>query len=241
MTQPTQADFFSVVCNRTKPPPATVDADFIGIDDASTERYLCKGQRRQPHLPASEWICSHLARACGLPVPPFAAIELANDPGVYYFGSQWQGGSIDPAVAFPLVSNPDIFARTHAADLFLHNLDRHLGNWLYLDLDGDVVARVIDFSQAWLINGWPLPDLPLPAASKTMVCLPVWMGQHRANYVRPEAILDKVASLPVTWMLETLAGMPDAWLDAAERLKLRHWWISEARTTRVESAKANLP
>lgn len=236
-----QTSFLAVVCHRTKPAPATADADFIAVDDHSTERYLCKGQARAHHLPATEWICAHIAQACGLPVPPFAIVEMATQPGVLYFGSQWQGGGLDFTQAMNRVSNPEIFGRVFAADLFVHNVDRHMNNYLYLDLAGDVVARVIDFSRAWFHNGWPLPPLPLPSACNTMACAPWWMTRHSAHYVKPTAMLDSIASLPNEWMLDTLSLMPDAWLGKEERNQLQEWWVGSARRARVESAKLNLP
>lgn len=236
-----QSSFLPVVCNRTKPAPATADADFIAIDDQTTERYLCKGQVRSAHLPATEWICSRLARDCGLPVPPFAVVELLGAPGVHYFGSQWQGGALEFSAAFHRISNPEIFGQTLGTDLFLHNVDRHLGNYLYLELAGEVVARVIDFSRALLHNGWPLPTLPLAADSNTMKALPYWMQQYGSAYAKPTALLDRVAALPSEWMPLTLAEMPDAWLDASAQTDLRSWWTSNAREARADSAKSNLP
>lgn len=236
-----QATFPPVVCNRTKPPPATADADFIAIDDQSTHRYLCKGVGKSAHLPATEWICSHLAVACGLPVPLFGVVELEGQLGTYYFGSQWQGGAVDPVVGFYQVSNSKIFGDVLAADLFMHNVDRHIGNYLYLYLAGEVVARVIDFSRAWLFNGWPLPPLPLPAACHTMTCVPTWRGQYAASYVKPVAMLDSIAALPDEWMAQILNNMPSAWLSKDARIELRQWWVGNGRRTRVESAKSFLP
>ncbi len=237
----TQTSFLSVVCNRTKPPPATADAEFIGIDDTSTERYLCKGQSKGAYLPATEWICARLGAACGLPIPPVSVIELSNQPGIYYFGSQWLGGAVDVLSAIDRVSNPDVFAKTLAVDLFAHNVDRHLGNYLYLDIAGDVVARIIDFSRAWYFSGWPLPPLPLPGHCNTIRCLPHWMLKYGGQYAKPTAVLQQIAELPDEWMRETLSTMPGAWLSKTEQIALRQWWVSKARLTRITSAMQNLP
>ena len=236
-----QTSFLSVVCNRTRPAPATADAEFIAVDDLSTERYLCKGQAKGVFLPATEWICAHLGAACGLPIPPIAVVELTTAPGVYYFGSQWLGGAVDVLVGFGQVSNPDVFGKTLAVDLFAHNVDRHIGNYLYLDLAGEVVARIIDFSRAWYFSGWPLPALPLPAGCHTIQSLQHWMVRYQGSYVRPTAVLQAISDLPDDWMRETLATMPSAWLSKDDRLALRQWWVSEARRTRITSATQNLP
>lgn len=236
-----QGQLVPIVCTRTKPPPATADADFIAIDEASTERYLCKGQSRARYLPASEWICSHLARACGLPVPPVAVIELATRPGSYFFGSQWLGGALDPAMAFRQVSNPELFATTHAVDLFTHNDDRHLGNYLYLELAGDVVMRVIDFSRAWMHHGWPLPSLPLSSSCQTINCLPAWRQEYAAHYIAPLDVLTAIGALPDEWMRDILEPMPSDWLSHEERIRLRQWWVGSARKMRLAKAQSCLP
>jgi hypothetical protein len=237
-----QAALFPVICTRIKPPPTTAAADFIGVDESTTHRWLCKGQSRHTDVPATEWICSHLAQACGLPVPPFAVVERFDQPGVPYFGSQWQGGSIPFVEAMNRISNGGVFARTHAADLVVHNTDRHRDNFLYLELAGDVVARVIDFSHALLVAGWPLPPLPMAAHSNTMLHLPLLLAQNRAPYSKPLEVLEVLAGLPDEWLRDTvLATMPAAWLTRERQVQLRQWWVSAARRGRIQSAQYALP
>jgi hypothetical protein len=228
------------ICARTLPPPATAAADFIGVDEDSTHRWLCKGQTRHAMVPATEWICSHLALACGLPVPPFGVVELQAQPGVAYFGSQWQGGAKEFLDVMGRISNPSVFERTHAVDLFVHNTDRHPGNYLYLDLAGDIVARVIDFSHALMVMGWPLPALPM-ANCNTTNHLPALLAQNAAPYQRPDGIMDRIAALPADWMRNTLSNMPDAWLSTAQKDSLCLWWEGSLRTERVIAAKSVLP
>lgn len=235
-----QPSFFPVLCNRNKPAPATAAADFIGIDDATTHRWLCKGQGRHPMVPATEWICSHLALACGLPVPPVAVIEMLSQPGVPYFGSQWQGGALEFLLVRGRISNPQVFERTHAIDLFVHNIDRHCGNYLYLELAGEIVARVIDFSHALMVMGWPLPALPM-ASCNTTQWLPELLGQNLEPYQRPEDVIACLAALPSDWMHQTLEPMPTQWLSVSQRQDLAQWWASSARTQRLDAAKSALP
>lgn len=230
----------TVVCQRTIPPPATVAADFVGVDESSTHRWLCKGQGKHPLLPATEWICSTLASSCGLPVPPIAAVEIQAQPGVSYFGSQWQGGALEFLQVMGKISNPDIFVKTHAVDLFVHNTDRHTGNYLYLNLYGDIVARVIDFSHAWMVEGWPLPNLPMAVCNTTLE-LPKLLAQNSSPYQRPDDVLDKISILPDDWMYQTLGSMPKDWLSDSHRAALDQWWRSASRTDRIDKVKLSLP
>lgn len=233
-----QTSFFPVQCNRTIPPPNSADADFIAINDVSTERYLCKGQSRIAHLPSTEWICSSLARDIGLPVPPFFAIELTTDPGTYLFGSQWLGGGVDFTIGLPQVSNPKLFSEIFGMDWFSHNDDRHLGNYLYLVIAGDTVLRPMDFSRAWFHHGWPLPALPLSPCN-TMTHKPHW--EHYHGYSRPDATIDKVTALSDDWMEKACNTMPPAWIDAQRRANLISWWKSPSRQLRIDHAKITLP
>lgn len=234
-----QTSFLSIVCNRTKPKPSSADADFIAICDASTERYLCKGQSNFPHLPATEWICSSLARDCGLPVPDFAVIELQSNPDEYLFGSRWLGGGVDWTEGLHRVSNPKIFSDTVGFDFFSHNDDRHLGNFLYLDIAGDIVLRPMDFSRAWLHHGWPLPPLPLPITCNTIMWMPEWRGRHA--YIAPFITLDNIAALPLDWMENTIYAMPQVWLTETQKTDLISWWQTIERQVRVNMAKSHLP
>lgn len=230
----------TVTCHRTRPAPATAAADFIGIDESTTHRWLCKGQGKHPLLPVTEWLCSRLAMVCGLPVPQVAAVELATRPGEYYFGSQWQGGALEFLQVRGRISNSSVFAKTHALDLFVHNTDRHRGNYLYLDLAGEVVARVIDFSHSLLVMGWPLPSLPM-AICNTTIELPYLLAEDPVSYTRPDGILNAIDALSPDWMQTSLDLMPTAWLDQSGREILDDWWRGSARQQRLDSAKLALP
>lgn len=233
-----QASFFPIQCNRTKPKPTGADADFIAICDATTERYLCKGQSKYSYLPSTEWICSSLARDVGLPVPDFSVIEMITDPGVYLFGSQWIAGGLDFTVALSRVSNPDLFSQIFGVDWFVHNDDRHLGNYLYIEILGDVILRPMDFSRSWGYHGWPLPNLPMNQCN-TLQQKPKWEAEF--TYVKPDTVLDKIDLLPSEWMERTLDALPPAWVTPAERADLIQWWITPGRHARVIQAKSTLP
>lgn len=235
-----QQDWLPVICDRTKPPPATAAADFIGIDDRTTHRWLCKGQSKHSLLPATEWICSKLALACDLPVPNFGVVEVRAAPGVQYFGSQWQGGGHEFLSVCGHISNGEVFAKTHAVDLFVHNTDRHRHNYLYLDLAGDIVARVIDFSHSLLVEGWPLPSLPMAPCNTTQEW-PVISQMCATGYARPQDVVDKIANLGSAWMFEQFDHMPAQWLTDELALKLGVWWLGEGRQLRLQATQSYLP
>jgi hypothetical protein len=191
-------------------------------------------------VPATEWLCSHLAAACGLPVPHFSVVEVSGYPGVPFFGSQWQGGALDYWRVAGHISNPAVFAETHAVDLFVHNIDRHTGNYLYLQLAGEIVARVIDFSHSLLVMGWPLPPLPM-APCNTTTELPRLLAEDPTKVGQPKAILAKIAALPNDWMKLAVDAMPPIWLSNPLRADLTQWWDSGQRAARLVASEAALP
>jgi hypothetical protein len=227
-----------VLCNRTKPPPSCADADFIAVCDASTERYLCKSQAKQLRLPATEWVCSSLARDCGLPVPPFTVVEMSSNRGVFLFGSQWLGGAMDMLAGLGEVSNPHVFSQIFGLDQFAHNEDRHLNNYLFLSIAGDTVVRPIDFSRAFIHWGLPLPALPMAANCNTLSKAVQWRSVH--GYTKPSPLLDSIAALPNDWMANTLSMMPAQWLAPNEQAVLIQWWATTHRQSRVLEAQLHL-
>jgi len=155
------------------------------------------------------------------------------------FGSVWQGGAKDFSAVIHNVSNPQVFSDTMAVDWFAHNDDRHLGNYLYLDLAGDIVVRVIDFSRAMLYQGWPMPSLPLPAACNTMSGFRAWSVHH--SYQKPLSLLQVMAAMPSDWMSNILDEMPPQWLDQQMRDNLMNWWAGPQRQQRINEAELHLP
>ncbi len=233
-----QSSFLAVSCDRTRPAPTSADADFIAVCEQSTEQYLCKGQKKARHLPSTEWICSSLARDIGLPTPPFEIIELKSDPGVYLFGSQWLAGSEDCLTAWQKVHNSELFSRIYGVDVFTHNDDRHLGNYLYINILGEITLKPIDFSRSWRHHGWPMPDPPLQSDCNTIMTKAVW--EERFVYEKPSSVLESISKLPTEWMSATLSTLPEQWLSDVERNYMIEWWVSPARQIRTNRANSIL-
>lgn len=172
-----------ILCKRSKPPPPTADAACIAIDDVLQDRYLCKDRSKVDWLPAVEWIAQHLARMCGLLVPACYVVELEANPGEYMFGSKWEGGAEQYAVdMIAKVTNPNEFSAIYAYDLLIHNVDRHLNNYLYLQLAGDTVVKAVDHSRClfFLVGRFqrphrrlaPIPLLRRPSGASMLRGMP---------------------------------------------------------------------
>lgn len=235
-----QLSLAPILCRRTKAPPGTADADCIAYCANTGFPYLCKSMVDDPRLPAREWICSHLAIACGLPVADCAVISIEGRSDLL-FGSKWQGGTEGYATALPQVANPGVFSGTLAFDFTSNNADRHLNNYLYLRINGEVLLSLIDFSRALDFDGWPMPPLPIPDSSNTVKSISQWTKHHRFVRHDAERVINVWNSLPDTKMADILSGMPDEWMSPADGTILISWWSSAARKLRGDDAKRSLP
>lgn len=228
-TQPAaQINVNSVVCKRMKPPPQTADAFCIAIDDATQNRYLCKDQSQTDWLPIVEWLAQHLAKRCGLLVPECYVVQLATQPEKPMFGSKWEGG----AEAFfhgilEKITNPTEMSAIFAFDLLIHNVDRHLNNYLYLQLAGDTVVKAMDHSRSLWFSGWPMPSPPPEKSSNTMISAEHWRNIVQWEKGRAEQVVNQWNTITKAEITMILDSAPSIWVDAQKRQDLIDWWGSK--------------
>jgi hypothetical protein len=233
-----QQSFVPVYSTDTLSPPEHANDSECLAECANTKRlYLCK--KNIPYLAASEWICHHIARACGVDVPDFAAIKIEGHTD-YLFGTEWMTGAIGYALALPIVKNADIFSAALALDYAVSNPDRHLENYLYLEKDGEVQVKVIDFSRAFLVAGWPLPDLPMDDMAATMEAIDQWKSHHPFVASQANQIIGRWLNLPASFIDPVLDGLAPGWLDVPMRNKISDWWGSPIRMQRAYDAAYQL-
>ena len=117
------------------------------------ERYAIKTVGDDPILPITEWFCYELCRYIGIPAPGCAVVQRPN--GELAFGSRMDadvsemgGKEISPAQTWLLLKEmrADLSA-IYAADWFLPNPDRHVGNILYRQTQsGTKIPLAFDWS-----------------------------------------------------------------------------------------------
>lgn len=231
-----------VVCKRSKPPPKTADASCIAIDDQTENRYLCKDQSKVPSLPLMEWLGQYLAKRCGLLIPDCFVIELEANPGEYMFGSRWEGGAEQYAVdLIKKVTNPLEFSRIHAFDFLIQNVDRHLNNYLYLQLAGDTVVKAVDHSRCLWSSGWPMSPPPPPATCKTIVRRPVWIADAGWDRAVAADTVNKWGQIPAADVQDAIDSAPPSWVDPQIRKDLIAWWGSAEWLARTGLVLGALP
>lgn len=212
---------------------------FIGRGDDG-QRYYIKRVSEGRNTPAAEYLCTEMAASVGLAVPP-GYVALLDDEAV--FASQeaipvadindWLTRVLSDAI--PLPGLADDFSRWFAFDLFAHNPDRHIDNFI-VPHDGSNAPPLIgiDFSEAWHVPGWPMQARL--GACHTLDLRRVFAARYPLQLPAFRGILDKLAALNDDWMKDTLARMPDAWMDATLRSHMGRWW-TQHRLGRIDTLR----
>lgn len=173
------ASFFDVLRSIREEPAELGSADAGRIckcEDGS--EYVIKdgvSKNSTPEVPHCEWFCSELGEAIQIAIPRHKIIRLLD--GSHVFGSHIVGGLINPdkdhaGYWFDLVRDGIIdfenatcvLSRIYAFDHFIHNVDRHKGNFLVHKQISGYSIYAMDYSRAWIRWGFPTPEIPMETA-----------------------------------------------------------------------------
>lgn len=222
-----QGRLLPLVIRRIEPAPyGTVQCSLRGQGDDGLTYILKRVGDDHPLSPASEYVCTRLAQQIQLPVCPCHVAQLPG--GEMVFASREEGGILDATDAFRLLTTQlaafaPMLSRWFAFDLFTHNEDRHLNNFIFRAGGMGHVLLGIDFGRALLAADWPSTRPPLPACNTTHV-----QQVLHADVPYPAAqALDTIARLGTVddaWLAGVIREIPDAWLDAKVRRMLTRWW-----------------
>lgn len=230
---------------RTEPAPfGTADCQLIGVGDDDLA-YILKRQEDGPLLPASEYLASLMAQRVGLAVPPFHIAQMP-DRASLCFASREEGGTIQAYAEFmrlaktgELVRYARQLARWYAFDLFTHNVDRHVNNFLFRQSILGAAMLGIDFSRALLTQGWPHCSPPPAADCNTRT--EARKLHRKAPYPTAAAIevLHRLAAIPDEWITQAISDLPEPWLADTLRRSVSRWWCVH-RTKRVRLLRSHL-
>lgn len=216
----------------------TADARYIGITEYNLE-WMLKMQREHAHLPISEFLCYRVFEACGQQLPVFAVLEDAVQGDV--FGSRWQGGvksisGLLPTQSFQaLVDNAASMSACLALDLLLANSDRHFGNFLFVENRlGRHGFLVMDFSRAFLINGWPPADI-WNGTCNTVLAIQALRSMNLWSPQSAVLALSTAQSLPHARWRAWVEEAPASWLAEPLRTEVEAWWHSDSFLRRLRA------
>lgn len=226
--------------------PLSVSADCKQVcrcDDGSD--YAIKEAATLATMPHNEWLCAKLAERVGIAAPTFRIVDVL---GVDCFGSRWQAGEetnwwnrafagqIDFADLAPGIS------RILALDLFVHNGDRHLNNYFVHKQRVGYSVLAMDFGRAWLMNGMPLPPLPMDPSENTIGDYKKLVKLFGDFLIASEVedVCDRLLTVGVSDIERFIGSHPKNWLQDGDRHDILEWWESPARTDRITSVKKGI-
>lgn len=198
-------------------------------------------------VPASELFCYELAYRVVIPTPAYSLIKLPS--GELAFGSQWEGGVINgaPQINFQMfiyqvlsgqikVTNLKTFlSRLYAFDLFVNNVDRHWGNYLWRNSHGDkLIALAFDFGRSQFETGHTGFEALDPKQNTQIVFNAI--NQHK-HYDRSQAVdcLESIRAIGTEEITAILSNFPGNWMPNSEKESYIKWWDSDDRIARIDT------
>lgn len=129
--------------------------------------------------------------------------------------------------------------RIYAFDHFVHNYDRHAGNFLVVKQKSGHAVLAFDYSRAWTFHGFPPPKLPFNSAdpNEKTVRLQRQLKPLIGDYIDAQAakqFLDVLKQVPVSEVEKIVSDHPQDWLDAKLRDKIYAWWSSQEMSDRID-------
>jgi HipA-like protein len=216
--------------NEYPPNWGTADAEYLVTADDGMD-YVVKTIRKHPEMPAAEWMCHNIADSCGIATPQYTFIELMN--GDVGFGSQWDESTVDlatkTAVASAIPGDSLLakrFSAIYAIDQFAHNQDRHFNNYFFVRTNTGIGVKAYDFSRGLHVNGWPLPNLPLPRHCNTVTCYSALRVGYPFSKPSALEVVHGIRSIDHTTIENWLNEMPASWMDNGTKLQFVDWWKS---------------
>jgi len=207
-------------------------------------KYNIKTVSKTPNVPCAEWFSHKLAERIGI-ASAFPAVVMVNNERAY--GSRWESGMLDQARnnevltgKLPGAALAGRFSALYTYDVFLHNTDRHAGNYAFIQVDGLYRLVAMDFSRAWSWNGWPLPPLPLAAGCST-VATGRMIRQHFAfDHGEATKVMDSLVGVSRAHIDGIFDSMPVEWADAPMKAAMLAWWGSADMTQRIDVIRKGL-
>lgn len=208
--------------------------------------YVIKDASTHPLIPHAEWFCTELGERIGIAAPAHKVMIMLD--GTMAFGSRWAGGTLSPDGAAPwyekvasgeidLVGVGRTLSRIYALDQFIHNRDRHAANVLvHPQFQGHAILA-FDYSQAWIIFGFPLPPPPLPVCRTVEVqrrLSAIWAIQYIDADLVGETC-EAIRKVSVASIVDIIRTHPQIWLDELRRDAIIDWWGSEDMNRRLDS------
>ena len=193
------------------------------------------------YIPATELFCYELARLVDVPTPSYDLITMRD--GTLAFGSVWEGGVhhiseanqiMDILTGKIAVRDLNLFlSRVYAFDLFINNLDRHFGNYLFRQSYNSLIGLAFDYSRAWYEVGAYQYESLEDKKSKTQMCHSVIEQYNKYDRNAALQTLTQISAIPDKKIEKLLQAIPDAWLSGNIKNEIVDWWGSQLMNDRI--------
>jgi hypothetical protein len=230
--------------------PAPDGKDLLAFVEADNGRkYYLKDDAGGRPARASEWLCYRLAGMVGIPVPRCDFIQ--TNAGDIAFGSEALNGASRQAetviyletrslneLGVPVPGLQAALSAIHAFDLFVNNVDRHLGNFLVVPHGVDRRLYAVDFARAFLWR-WPWHGFLQP---DDLTCQ-AWVElreRHGFDLSAALAIVNRLGIISVNEIEGVLRQMPTHWLSETMRSELLAYCRDGGWAARVASLREGL-
>ena len=198
------------------------------------------------YVPATELFCYELAHCVFIPTPEYALVKMSDDS--IAFGSVWNGGSSTitsdmEAMTFINSKNPDdrifsMVSKIYGLDLFVNNIDRHFGNYLFADSYKRRIVLAFDFSRAWLEVDYKGVDATNPSPkNKTELCRNLLKMKGLLKTDITIETLESIRKIDSSRIKAIFNKMPQKWLSSGFEAEFINWWGGKDFTQRVELLK----
>lgn len=231
-------------------PPRQRTADTSGeVEAIDGLRYHVKGDQQGRAVCASEWLCTKIAEEVGIAGPTPAVIQMLD--GRLAFGSRRISGTADQVITASFLTTPSqsnvqtpvaglrrILSNIYAFDMFMHNVDRHFGNYLSTEDSGARRLYAMDYSRA-LFWGWPFNNFP-GTHENTRTHGTKLRQLHGFDETAAFGLLDQLNSLAPAIVEGFVNRMPPAWMPASLRFGFMGWWSNGGRAGRLTDLRMGL-
>jgi hypothetical protein len=240
---PQQLEIFPVEIMKTWPSAGGADSAFVG-EGRDRMKYNIKTVTKTPNVPAAEWFCHHLAEAVEIAAVTPRVVRIQ---GELAYGSRWERGMLEQGrnneVLTGQLAGCELGARfsaLYAFDLFVHNNDRHAGNFVFIEVDKLYRLMAVDFSRAWTNHPWPLPAPASLLGSSTVGCGKLVRQHFGFDLAEADGVLGKIENVNSGFVEQLLRRMPAPWLGDAAKAAMVQWWRDGSMNTRVADVRKGL-
>lgn len=199
------------------------------------------------YVPLTELFCYEVARELTIATPNYAIIKFRDNS--IGFGSEWEGGAQElkalPMIFEILKGNIPVrglksfLSKVYALDLFINNIDRHFGNYIFRDSYTSKIGLAYDFSRAWYAiekNGYQC--LESRDDNKTLLCHTIIRKTEFFDVTTAINTLDEIGRIPSKTINRILSGIPNEWLPQEISMELLQWWGSSEMYSRINKLKS---